>query len=61
MVRDIEDELFVSLEKYYGLPKKNNKKRYKRKYRYECIICRYIEDYQKSWNRFNELFDKYSN
>ena len=22
MVRDIEDELFVSLEKYYGLPKK---------------------------------------
>ena len=49
MVRDIEEELFLSLAKYYGHPKK---------YRYEC--CIYIKDYQKSWNRFNELFDKYS-
>ena len=60
MVRDIEEELFLSLEKYYGRLKKTLKKIYKRKYRYECCICRYIKDYQKSWNRFNELFDKYS-
>ena len=59
MPEDIEDKLFLSLEKYYGKPIKKNKKKYRRRYRYECIMSKYIKNYKKSWDRFNELYNKY--
>lgn len=56
----IEEELFLSLEKYYGKPRKNNKKMYKRRYQRECFICKYIRNKQAVYNRFFEFFEKYT-
>ena len=56
---DLEEELFLSLEKYYGKPKIKNRTKYKRKYRYTCFISKYISNYIKSWDRFSELFEKF--
>ena len=60
MSQDIEEDLFLSLEKYYGKPRRSNKSKYKKKYKYKCRVCKYIRDYKKSWDRFSELFEKYS-
>ena len=60
MPRDIEEELFLSLEKYYGSPTKNIRRKYEIGYKYKCRICIYIKNYQKSWSRFSELYAKHS-
>ena len=60
MPKDIDEELFLSLEKYYGKPRKKNKIKYKKKYRHECFISKYVKNYIKSWDRFTEFYDKYS-
>lgn len=59
MSKDIEETIFLSLEKYYGKPKKNNRTNYNNKYRYKCRVCKYLKDYRKAWDRFSEFFDKY--
>tara|TARA_B110000971_G_C19933450_1_gene465143 strand:+ start:771 stop:956 length:186 start_codon:yes stop_codon:yes gene_type:complete len=56
----IDEELFLSLEKYYGKPRKNNKNMYKRRYQRECFICKYIRNKQAAYDRFFELFEKYT-
>mgnify|MGYP004473720259 CR=1 FL=1 len=60
MVRDIEDKLFRSLDKYYGRPDRTNKLKYRRGYRKKCCISKYVTDYQKSFDRFLELYNKHS-
>lgn len=59
MPKDIETDIFLSLEKYYGKPRKTNKIKYKKRYNHECFISKYITNYFKSLERFGELYDRY--